>query len=64
MLLLEDPEVRVRLAVGELLRALAVANGSTKIWDETHGLIMDSIRMNFVSPVSGKSPRDLKLLPR
>ncbi|MEW5302135.1 MAG: hypothetical protein WDW36_004944 [Sanguina aurantia] len=47
MQLLEDPEVRVRLAVGELLRALAVADGSSRVWDETHGRIMDSIRLHF-----------------
>ena len=45
--LLEDVEVRVRLAVGELLRALSVEM-STLVWSRTSHRIITSIKSNFV----------------
>lgn len=45
--LLEDPEVRVRWAVGELLRALCEQHG-TIVWEAVKKRILDSIRENFV----------------
>jgi hypothetical protein len=44
--LLEDPEVRVRWAVGELLHALAQRDGAA-CWDRAVPAILASIRANF-----------------
>ena len=45
--LLEDSEVRVRLAVGGLLKALA-ADAGTVVWQHTQDRILTSIQVNFV----------------
>ena len=45
---LEDIEVRVRLAVGDLLRALSI-NMGTVVWERSSVRILSSIRENFVS---------------
>ena len=45
--LLEDSEVRVRWAVGELLRALSETMGIT-VWDQMEERIISSIMENFV----------------
>ena len=43
--LLEDPEVRVRKAVGELLGDMSAR--SSAVWDEFGGTIIDSIERNY-----------------
>ena len=45
---LEDSEVRVRLAVGQVLKALSSEMG-TVVWEKTSDRILTSIRENFVS---------------
>jgi hypothetical protein len=45
---LEDSEVRVRLAVGQVLKALSAEMG-TVVWEKTSDRILSSIRENFVS---------------
>jgi hypothetical protein len=45
---LEDAEVRVRLAVGQVLKALSAEMG-TVVWEKTSDRILSSIRENFVS---------------
>lgn len=45
---LEDSEVRVRLAVGHVLKALSAEMG-TVVWEKTSDRILTSIRNNFVS---------------
>ncbi len=45
---LEDSEVRVRLAVGQVLKALSAEMG-TAVWEKTSDRILSSIRENFVS---------------
>lgn len=45
---LEDSEVRVRLAVGDVFRALSIEMG-TVVWECTSDRILTSIRENFVS---------------
>jgi len=45
---LEDAEVRVRLAVGQVLKALSAEMG-TVVWEKTSERILCSIRENFVS---------------
>jgi len=46
--LLEDREVRVRWAVGDLLRELSVQLG-IHVWERVQGPILASIQFNFVS---------------
>jgi hypothetical protein len=50
---LEDAEVRVRLAVGQVLKALSAEMGMV-VWEKTSERILSSIRENFVSS-GGKS---------
>jgi hypothetical protein len=47
--LLEDPEVRVRWAVGETLRALCTSpkSGGAAVWERMRGRILKSIHHNF-----------------
>lgn len=44
--LLEDPEVRVRWAVGELLRALCEQLGIS-VWEKVQACVLESITRNF-----------------
>jgi hypothetical protein len=46
--LLEDPEVRVRLAVGQLLRSLAAAVG-VAVLQACQDTVLNSIHTHFVS---------------
>lgn len=46
--LLEDDEVRVRLAVGQLLRALTVKHGIS-VYEQCRQAVLQSIFNNFVS---------------
>lgn len=52
--LLEDKEVRVRLAVGQLLRALAAAQG-VEVMERCQRRLLDSINEHFVSAGRGRS---------
>jgi hypothetical protein len=56
LVLLEDREVRVRWAVGELLRALTERRG-VAVWEQTRGRILGSIEHNFVSVCISVSSR-------
>lgn len=56
--LLEDREVRVRWAVGELLRALTERRGIA-VWEQTRGRILGSIERNFVSGRDAHVPEAL-----
>ena len=48
---LEDAEVRVRLAVGQVLKASSAEMG-TVVWEKTSDRILASIRENFVSSLT------------
>jgi hypothetical protein len=48
MRLLEDPEVRVRLAVGQLLRSLAMKHGLS-VLQTCQDTVLNSIHTHFVS---------------
>jgi hypothetical protein len=50
--LLEDSEVRVRLAVGQLLRSLAAKHG-VEVYQRCQGKVLDSIHDHFVSQLHG-----------
>lgn len=52
MRLLEDPEVRVRLAVGQLLRSLAAKHGLS-VLEAVQDTVLNSIHTHFVSPLHG-----------
>ncbi|KAI7841245.1 hypothetical protein COHA_005082 [Chlorella ohadii] len=59
--LLEDPEVRVRWAVGELLRALCQQLGIA-VWEQMQATILESIHRNFerdATEPSGQLPQDV-----
>lgn len=53
MRLLEDPEVRVRLAVGQLLRSLAAKHGLT-VLQSCQDTVLNSIHTHFVSGRRGR----------
>jgi hypothetical protein len=53
--LLEDPEVRVRLATGELLGALAARRGPD-VFCEARGRVLTSILEHYVRPWAGWWP--------
>jgi len=48
LLLMEDEEPRVRVAVGEVLGALAAGHGPA-VWLRAEGAVMASISSNYVS---------------
>ena len=71
MRLLEDQEVRVRLAVGDVLKALASKLGIT-VYEQTHEAVLKSIHDHFVSLAylaqyctcpSAKEPKITRLPP-